>query len=81
MRVTVLLFASLREAIGTPNVEVDITEGATVTEVITTLRTSHPALVPHLPYVKTAVNRKFAAAETPLHDGDEVALLPPVGGG
>lgn len=28
-----------------------------------------------------AVNREYAKAEDALHDGDEVALLPPVSGG
>ncbi len=81
MKVTVLLFASLREAAGMPMVEVDIADGATAAELIASLRASHPGLATHLPYVKVAVNREFAAAEMALHDGDEVALIPPVGGG
>ena len=28
-----------------------------------------------------AVNREYASADTVLHEGDEVALLPPVSGG
>ena len=28
-----------------------------------------------------AVNGEYAAADTPLHDGDEVAFLPPMSGG
>ena len=31
--------------------------------------------------IAVAVNRDYATLATPLHDGDEVALLPPVSGG
>lgn len=31
--------------------------------------------------VRVAINRSFAAADTPLADGDELAFLPPISGG
>ncbi|RLE36638.1 hypothetical protein DRJ12_04295, partial [Candidatus Acetothermia bacterium] len=37
--------------------------------------------LPHLTSVKVAVNRGFAGPDQELHPRDEVALLPPVGGG
>ncbi len=31
--------------------------------------------------IRVAINRAFAAADTPLADGDELAFLPPISGG
>jgi len=74
MRVNVLLFASLREAIGKSSIALDLADDATVRALIATLGETYPAL-------KVAVNREFAEPEQELRDGDEVALLPPFGGG
>jgi molybdopterin converting factor small subunit len=40
-----------------------------------------PALASRRRSTVLAVNREFARGETVIHDGDEVALLPPVSGG
>ncbi len=81
VEVNVLCFAALREAVGSGSVAVRLGEHATVAELLARLGEDYPALAPHLPYVKVAVNRRFAMATEHLHPGDEVALLPPVGGG
>lgn len=31
--------------------------------------------------MRVAINQRFAAADTPLADGDELAFLPPISGG
>ncbi|NDG74420.1 MAG: MoaD/ThiS family protein [Synechococcaceae bacterium WB8_1B_136] len=31
--------------------------------------------------VRVAINHEFTTADTPLHDGDELAFLPPISGG
>lgn len=38
-------------------------------------------LRPHLASIRIAVNQEFAGMKTELHEGDEVAFLPPVSGG
>ena len=81
MRVNVLLFASLREAVGESTIVLDLADDATVRALIATLGETYPALAPRLPSAKVAVNREFAEPEQELRDGDEVALLPPFGGG
>ena len=40
-----------------------------------------PSLRGMLGIVRVAVNQEFANDDQPLHDGDEVALIPPVSGG
>jgi molybdopterin synthase catalytic subunit len=76
VRVAVKLFAALREQRGAREVEVELADGATVDDVWQALELG--AEPSGLVY---AVNRAYAARETPLSEGDEVALIPPVSGG
>jgi molybdopterin synthase catalytic subunit len=74
VRITVRLFAGLRERAGVARVELD--EVARVGEVWARLDLGdEPAGLLY------AVNREYADRGTELHDGDEVALIPPVSGG
>lgn len=81
MRVKVLLFAGLREAAGGPELELELPEGATVEGLVSALGRVRPALAKLLPLAKVAVNRRVADQGTEIRPGDEVALIPPVGGG
>jgi molybdopterin synthase catalytic subunit/molybdopterin converting factor small subunit len=74
MRVTVRLFAGLRERAGWAAREVDGV--ATVADVWPAL-----ALGDEPPGLLYAVNREYAEPERALVDGDEVAVIPPVSGG
>ena len=76
MRVTVRLFAILRERAGRDRLELDLPEGARVADALRE--------VDHLAgglSLVMAVNREYAAADQPLEAGDELALIPPVSGG
>jgi molybdopterin synthase catalytic subunit len=81
MRVRVRLFAVLRDAAGTAEVELDMPAGATLADVAAAMGRQFPAMLPHLPRVAYAVNRSYAPADTQLREGDEMALIPPVSGG
>jgi molybdopterin converting factor subunit 1 len=81
MRVRVLLFASLRERAGASELALELPADATVAAVRSALIDRLPGLGKHLDRIAWAVNRSYAKPTTPLHDGDEVALLPPVSGG
>ena len=81
MRVRVLLFAELREAAGKTALELELPEGSTVAGLLAALRQSHPALAGPLSRAKVAVGRRIAPEDRRLLPGEEVALLPPVGGG
>jgi molybdopterin converting factor subunit 1 len=81
MRVTVQLFARLRELAGTDTVDVDVPDGASVAEVWKAVVDQHKALSPFGSSVSCAVNADFARRSSRVSPGDEVAFLPPVSGG
>jgi molybdopterin synthase catalytic subunit len=76
VRISVRFFAGLREQAGVRGRDLELPPGATVGEVWPSLGLGdEPA------GLLFAVNREYAARESPLRDGDEVALIPPVSGG
>ncbi len=77
----VRLFAALREALGGDRLTLRVPDGATVEGLLDRLVAEHPALETYRPHLQVAVNRTIVGGGAALHDGDEVALLPPVGGG
>ncbi len=76
MEVVVKLFAGLRERAGTGERRLELPEGTRLADVWAALDLGEQP--PGLLY---AVNKVYAAAETELRGGDEVALIPPVSGG
>ena len=81
MQVKVLLFASLKEQVGERSVSVQLPDAATVHDLLHALTERFPSLASRLTAVRVAVNEEYATAATVLHNGDEVALIPPVSGG
>ncbi|MBE3591259.1 MAG: molybdenum cofactor biosynthesis protein MoaE [Firmicutes bacterium] len=81
MTVTVLAFGAAAEAAGRRAWTVDLPEGARVADLLRELARRLPSLAPLLPSLAVAVDEEYAGASTPLHEGAEVALIPPVSGG
>jgi len=81
MRIRVRLFASLREALGQNEVDLEVDEGATPEDVWHRLAVDHPALEGRRRSLAVAVNRGYAAFDQALAPGDEVVFVPPVSGG
>ena len=81
MRVTVRLFARLRELAGAGEVVRDVAEPATVEAVWDALVRDYPDMAPYQPSLSCAVNAEYARFRTAVNDGDEIAFLPPVSGG
>ena len=77
----VLLFARLREAFGVPERALEFPDGARAGDVWAALLRERPALQALSVSIRIARNGRLVAASEPLGDGDEVALLPPSGGG
>lgn len=81
MRVTVRLFASLREAAGQEYIYLDLDDGATVADAWVGLCTYDPMFQACRERVLIARNRRYVSVNEPLADGDELALFPPLSGG
>ena len=81
MRITVKLFALVREQAGLAEVTLELPGGATVGDAAEALAERLPAIRPHAAHVAYAVNRSYAKPTAPLQEGDELAVLPPVSGG
>ena len=80
-RVKVLFFATLREKTGTRETELDLEQGAIVSEVKSMLLERYPALKQSMDTLIVAMNHEFAFDENPVPEGAEIALFPPVSGG
>ena len=81
MRVTVKLFARLRDIAGAPELARDVAPGATIGSVWRELASDFPELAHYERSISAAVNADYAKMDRVLSDGDEVAFLPPVSGG
>ncbi|MGC8763286.1 MAG: MoaD/ThiS family protein [Acidobacteriota bacterium] len=81
MKVTVRLFAELRERTGRSSVILDVPEGASGTELWRCLSQTCPALTTLGYRPLLAKNGHYVSWGEPFEEGDEAAFLAPVGGG
>lgn len=81
MTITVLFFAHQRDLFGAPEKAFEVPDGASVADLAGVLAKADSRLEGLLSYTRVAVNENWATAETPLHDKDSVAFLPPMSGG
>ena len=81
MRVTIRLFAQLRERAGADALELDdVPDGSDVGALKGLLEARHPELG-SLGSVRGVLGTSYVDDATPVEDGAEVSLLPPVSGG
>jgi len=85
VKVKILLFANLREQVGTAAEVVDLPDSAST---VAGLRLhlmrrggAWQSALSDMKVVRVAVNHDMAAANAPLNPGDEIAFFPPVTGG
>ena len=81
MTVRLLYFASFRDAAGKDEELRQIEPGTDVSQLWSALSGEIPLFSRFRSAPPAAVNREYAAPDTVLRDGDEVAFLPPVAGG
>jgi len=81
MRVCVLAFAGVREIVGAAQRTVEVPDGATVGRVWDDLAREFPRLSEIARSTRLACNGALVERDAALHDGDELAVMPPFGGG
>ncbi len=77
----VLFFGRLKDLIGRAEDSVNSADAATIEQLFALYAARNPELAKYRPSLVASRNQEFAAWDTPLHPGDEVAFLPPVSGG
>lgn len=81
MRITVRLFAMLREQAGWRERDLELPDNASIEDAWRATVEVAPALAPSRAAVRFALNREYSPADALLADGDELVLIPPVAGG
>jgi molybdopterin converting factor subunit 1 len=81
MRVTVRLFARLRDLAGAGELIRELPPEATAREVWNDLVLEWPGLRDYEKTISVAVNAEYARMNASVSDGDEIAFMPPVSGG
>ena len=79
--VRVLAFARIAELLGRRETVETLTDGSSLRDLWNALVEQRPELAPLGEATRFAKNGRLAGASDVLSQGDEVALLPPVGGG
>lgn len=81
MRIRVLFFGQLKDAVGRSTDEIELPAGSSVGTVFEHYASEYPRLRDMAASIAIARNHEFAGRAVALADGDEVALMPPVSGG
>jgi molybdopterin converting factor subunit 1 len=81
LRVNVLFFGRVRELTGMSEDAIEMPSGATLADLFDRYAARFPQLTGFRGSLVASRNEEFAAWETPLSAGDDVAFLPPVSGG
>ena len=81
VRVKVLFFGRLKDIVGQSEEFVDLADASSIEQLFARYSTRIPKLANYRSSVVASRNREFAAWDTVVYPGDEVAFLPPVSGG
>jgi molybdopterin converting factor subunit 1 len=81
IHITILYFASAKDATGTRMESKEVPEDTSVQELLTNVSIVYPKIKSIMKIIQVSVNYKVVGLNTILKDGDEIALLPPISGG
>jgi molybdopterin synthase catalytic subunit len=81
MKINVLFFGVAHDLTGFPQEQVEVPEGENVEGLRRRYESRFPRLLEVGGALLLTVNQEIAKGSTSLHDGDEVAFMPPVSGG
>lgn len=82
MKITVKLFAMVREIVGFDEITIHVPDvDPTVADLRTNLLEQYPGLEALLPFSQVAINQEIVPDSQLLRSNDEIAILPPFSGG
>jgi molybdopterin synthase catalytic subunit len=81
VKVSLVLFAALRDAVGERTLFLELADDATVNDLKEQLAVRYPRVEPMMKTVVCAIDDEYVKSEARLREGAEVALIPPVSGG
>ena len=79
--VGVKFFGPVRDIVKKDELSISVPPPYTGESAYDTLASLYPQLLPWKHSVRLAVNLEYVTFDHPLHQGDEVSLIPPVSGG
>jgi molybdopterin converting factor subunit 1 len=79
--VRVKLFAVAKDLVGTGETELSLQDGSRSSDVLDHLLKANPGFSSWKNHLRVAVNAEYVELDHRLHNGDEVAIIPPVSGG
>ncbi len=80
IKIKVKCFSQVRYALGMDNLNLEFESGTNTSQLEKFIREKANGKLDGIP-LRVALNKKYIPDETELHDGDEVAFIPPVQGG
>lgn len=81
MTTTVLFFASLSDIVGSPEIQLDLQQELSVSQLLDRLEVEHPELKRFERRYRVALDQEFVELDSMVTPGAEVALIPAVSGG
>ena len=81
MKFHVQFYAQLRDLAGGTAVNVDLKEGATVSDLLNRIYEKFPALRAHDKTILVGAGVEFVDRNYKLKEGEQIAIMPPVQGG
>lgn len=81
MKVRVQFYAQLRDLVGMREFEVELPEGATVSDLLDQVYAQRPALGAHDKSILIGAGLEFVNRDYKLKPDEEIAIMPPVQGG
>ena len=81
MKLRVLFFSVLRDITGTDEITLEVPAGATMGDLLTQIESRWPKLREWQNSLLLALDQTYVKRDEPLHEGAEVAIMPPVQGG
>jgi molybdopterin converting factor small subunit len=81
MNVLVQFYAQLRDLAGTSELQIELREGATVTDLLNEVYRSKPALTAQDQSILVGAGVEFVDRKHIIQPGETISIMPPVQGG